>query len=268
MGVVVKMNTDSKSLVWKSYSNHFLYLLKELNKTNSFSDVTLVCDDNTRIESHKIILSSCSDVLKEIISSDPEIHSVILLTGIKSKDLGSLLQYVYTGETILNQEDVNDFMQFAKELKIGEFKNEVKKEAYKKAEEYSNEDTDEISVLEEISVVKEWKRKEKQITAAPKSKLNPSASSAAFDMCLSLMCPECGRNFNSNASMKVHLKSQHSGISIPCTQCAYKTKTQLQLKKRVKSVHEIHQCIYCNFKTIGQRNLGIHMNHNHFPVAK
>ena len=56
---------------WDKYSSHWLEVLKDLKETNFLSDVTLVCEDNSRFEAHKLVLSACSPVLRSIMELAP-----------------------------------------------------------------------------------------------------------------------------------------------------------------------------------------------------
>ena len=65
----IKM-TGKFKLNWHSFQTHTNELLSELYSTSSFSDVTLVCDDQTQFKAHKFVLSACSSVFRNILSSN------------------------------------------------------------------------------------------------------------------------------------------------------------------------------------------------------
>ena len=62
---------NEKTVIFTSFLHHKQDLLKNLFGTESFSDVTLVSDDEKIFKAHKIVFSACSTVFKNIIDSLP-----------------------------------------------------------------------------------------------------------------------------------------------------------------------------------------------------
>ena len=81
-----------------------------------FVDVTLVCDDNRQVKAHKVVLSSSSPVLEQILISNPHQHPLIYLHNVKYSCLQSLIKYIYLGQTEVAQAELQDFI---KELQFG-----------------------------------------------------------------------------------------------------------------------------------------------------
>ena len=52
------------NLNWQTFTDHLLLMFKDLYEEEKYSDVTLVCDDQTQFKAHKIVLSACSPVFK------------------------------------------------------------------------------------------------------------------------------------------------------------------------------------------------------------
>ena len=68
---------------WVSFPNDLLTnIVGNLEDNSLFTDVTLVCDDQIELDAHKIILSSCSEIFRNLlmISNDP--NPTILLPGV------------------------------------------------------------------------------------------------------------------------------------------------------------------------------------------
>ena len=55
----------------------------ELFESKRFSDVTLVTDDQTQFEAHRIILAGASKVFDQLLSVSAEKSSLIFLNGVK-----------------------------------------------------------------------------------------------------------------------------------------------------------------------------------------
>ena len=114
----ITMTAERYELSWKefdqctsqSFRNHF-------NK-DDFSDVTLACDDDKQIKSHKMILSACSPFFQKILINNPHQHPLIYLKGIKYESLKLILRFMYLGETKVSEEELQSFLTAAEELKV------------------------------------------------------------------------------------------------------------------------------------------------------
>ena len=69
---------DNCSLRWIEFESNVKIAWQELNIEKDFCDLTLACEDG-KIEIHKIVISACSPVLKNIlkINSKPLIYYTI-----------------------------------------------------------------------------------------------------------------------------------------------------------------------------------------------
>ena len=116
-GTMILQQTD--------FLSSFVGSFQELRKAEELFDVTLACEDET-IEAHKVVISSCSPFFRHVFSKTKQTHPFIYLKGVLHKDLVSLLDYIYTGETQIPAEDVNRFIEAAQELKIKGLVEELK----------------------------------------------------------------------------------------------------------------------------------------------
>ena len=100
------------------YSN-----IRSLRDQSQFLDVSLFCEDGSRLPAHKIILAAHSDKFKRILgqmSSEfltPVTHS-IFLTGVNKEELSSILDFIYEGEVSVSQADLGRFLSVAEKLHI------------------------------------------------------------------------------------------------------------------------------------------------------
>ena len=105
------------SLEWDLHEKNSAEIFQSVWENKEFMDVTIACDDD-QIDAHKIILSSSSSVFHNILIRNPHTHPLIYLKGTLKKDIQSLLQFIYSGQTQVPQEDVEAFMVLASSLKI------------------------------------------------------------------------------------------------------------------------------------------------------
>ena len=83
-----------------------------------FCDVTLVSEEYQQIDAHRIILSACSPFFKAVLGKNKHPHPMIYMKGLKSKDLVAIIDFMYTGEANIFQEDLDAFLNMAEELKL------------------------------------------------------------------------------------------------------------------------------------------------------
>ena len=101
------------NLQWKHHHETQACNLRSLWGSGEFLDVTLVCDDG-QVEAHKVILSSASPFLREILQRNP----LLYMRGTSKKDIESVLLFIYSGETQVSQDELESFLALAASLQI------------------------------------------------------------------------------------------------------------------------------------------------------
>ena len=82
------------------------------------TDVTLACEDGQPVESHKVILAATSPFFQNLFKMNKHPHPLIYMRWMKSEDLVAIIDFLYCGETTINQENLDDFLTIAVELKL------------------------------------------------------------------------------------------------------------------------------------------------------
>ena len=96
--------TDNLKRVFSRYIIHRLdlnlsFFCSRLRERPVLNDVTLVCQDNTKILAHKLILSSFSEYYRKIFKheDDDGEKSVIHLPDVEKKLVDKILDFIYIG---------------------------------------------------------------------------------------------------------------------------------------------------------------------------
>ena len=105
-------------LKWNDFQKTISQYFKHLRDEKDFFDVTLVTDDLQQFETHKIVLSACSNFFKPILKANVHAHPLIYLSGVDSSNLQLILNYIYEGEVQLYQEQLDLFLDVAHKLQI------------------------------------------------------------------------------------------------------------------------------------------------------
>merc|ERR1719186_2499389 len=94
-------NVETYHLNLNGYNKILESSWKELQMHLSFCDVTLSCE-NGQIEAHKGIISSFSQLFRNLLKLDQSQHPIIHLMGVTYKELQSILNFMYQGEVNIN----------------------------------------------------------------------------------------------------------------------------------------------------------------------
>ncbi|CAL4135963.1 unnamed protein product, partial [Meganyctiphanes norvegica] len=83
----------------------------------TYCDATIACEGNL-YPIHRFVISTCSTYFERILENISEKNPIIVLVGIKPKMIEHLLQYMYTGEVKVLQEDIDSLIRAGELLKI------------------------------------------------------------------------------------------------------------------------------------------------------
>ena len=92
--------------------------IRNLYETSEQSDVTIVCKDNKKLKCHKFLLCEYSQIFKGILSGVEIDNPTIIIRDASYKNLKSLLEFLYTGETTIMYNDFNDLNKIAKDFQM------------------------------------------------------------------------------------------------------------------------------------------------------
>lgn len=229
------------SLSWHSYSEDLRNTLGDLFSSENFSDVTLVCDGMKKIKAHKNILWACSPVLKDILELDLSNNAIIYLRGVRHSIMESIIQFIYLGEVSLKEDDINELLFVAKDLKIRQL-NETKvnddftAKIFDKEEEAFGRNPIDIPIKEEISLDNSDQSDQLQDSKPDIKVLEKNDGTQSVK---SFQCPNCHYQSNKLSNVKQHIKSLHERIKYPCNQCDKKLHSPSGLRLHLKGVHGV-----------------------------
>ena len=256
------------NLKWDSFTRIFTSSLKVFSEENILTDVTLVSDDLVEVSAHRLVLSSASPVLREIILRSGEGRPTLYLRGVKHKTLKSLLQFIYEGKTSLPEDEVKDVVDIAVDFEIKDFFNEHF--------EQEKETIIENGKVNEKSKEKKIKKKDKQKKTKNKTKteektleqipmvsvhLNEFKKESLDETQTSIPCLQCDHHSRSVAGAKYHRRVKHSNTLYNCKYCQKTCSDRSSLNKHEASMHEgvRYPCSDCKYEATQRGSLRIHV---------
>ena len=121
-------------LKWDTFNSNLADLFKDLISSKTFSDLTLFSDDGVKFTAHKILLSSFSPVFRNMLEINSN-QTIIYLRGIQSREFQQILQFMYTGEAVIEKDNMEEFLNVAKSLQVKNLCNNLQTVHCKKDEE-------------------------------------------------------------------------------------------------------------------------------------
>ena len=141
------MSTSEKfCLKWQHFQKNLSTSFGSLRDNGDFTDVTLACVDGQQVEAHKVILAACSPFFQNMLRSNKHPHPLIYMRGVKAEDLVAVIDFMYFGEAMIHQEDMDNFWALAQELNIKGLASDVEGTT---VVEQESKYTPEISILTE-----------------------------------------------------------------------------------------------------------------------
>ena len=194
------------------------------------------------MKAHKVILASSSPVFGNILKRYKHVHPLLYMRGMKSKDLLAILDFLYCGETNVNQENLDSFLAIAEEL---ELKGLMGKSNQREQEIPTK--PSEVPVAKNVALKDETRMKKSTPMLSPRSSSRDSqvqtvavanersANIQELDEQVSSLMTKSSMKSNrgkplyvcnvcrkeaEHMNMKNHIEANHlEGISVPCNFC-------------------------------------------------
>merc|ERR1719186_1568500 len=110
-------NSDRYVLHTKDFESTVTLGWRELRNDVDFYDMAIACDDQ-QANVHKIVISTWSPVLKNILKNNPLPNPIIYLRGVSYFQLTNVIDFMYRGEIKIPCDYIDDFFNVAKDLKV------------------------------------------------------------------------------------------------------------------------------------------------------
>ena len=251
---------DKFSLKWDHFQSKWTKALSELRSSGNFADVTLICDDKVKFSAHKILLSSCSKMLRFILEENPLDKSIIFLTGMSSDDVGLVLDYIYYGEAKLHQEQLDSFLKSAKKLEIeglwglGDIKNE----------EHNSENDHDMKEVKENEIFLDNSLRIKNDKGPKKDVKQPKTESCNAPF--KLKCEQCDASFSKLSNLTRHIKQIHTDQPSDrknWMKIDVGSMTQEEIGNKIKELYKkvdgVWICLECNYENTNKGKIRRHI---------
>ena len=266
------MSTSEKFCLKLAYFQNNVYnAFRSLRKDEDFTDITLACEDGQELEAHKVILAAVSPIFQKLLKTKKHAHPLIYMRGIKSANLMAIVNFVYNGEVSIYQEDLQDFLSVAKELKLtgidiqssGNIKEEddligfstninkpqsndtflnspgtISNQTYLQHDikvHIDNEPIDSSMALPKVTLSGNMKELDEQVKSL--MVLGHNWLPNRKQRLRAHVCQVCGKEGRATAIMD-HIEATHmEGITLPCNECEKTFRTRDRLRYHTRYMH-------------------------------
>ena len=292
----------------EDHSTDLLEKITSFFKENVLTDVTLVCEDHTKVEAHKVILGAVSPTFREMLCSNHHSHPLIFLKGVSGNELKPLLDFIYFGKTSIQQDSLEEFMKIGKSFEVSGLGNTSDKNVKNEREELGVEGNETMVFpcefcdfktkdIEDLNLHKmsdhpntdndddmdvnrgEMDKNNDQVLACvqcsyiAKSQKDLKFHNKYFHVEGRFKCDICENSYSQEASLRLHHKVKHtSGTQrLKCDLCELSYTRVDSLREHVMTKHENTAkffCKLCDFKTMRPAKLEKHVFDTHQSIYK
>ena len=245
------MSEAQLCLRWNDFERNTKDSFGKFCHDKEFSDVTLASEDGDQLEAHKVVLSISSPFFAKLLKKNRHQHQLIFMRGVKSATLAAVVDFLYLGEANVFQENVESFINLAKELQIKGITGDLAFPSLEDtlAAKKSNKD---VGITKEINFnpdddiffktenlqagqaklqfsgeLQDLEEKVKSLMEITE-KLVPNGKQRAH------VCKMCGKE-GLGSNIKNHIEAYHlQDICVPCGLCENTFKTRAALKLHIR----------------------------------
>ena len=252
------------------FKENIVNAIGTLREINEFTDVTLTCDGDEVIQAHKLMLSSSSQYFRNVLKKTNHPKPCIHLRGLKSKDLKSVIDFIYYGECNIEEENVDEFLALAYDLKIKgisgssseyfiqPYNSKVLKQDVPLKSNFSvvSSNKDVIKAEEiprQVESVEEIENETKEMGDIHKKTTRKcvtlTESMDLYKIIATMMeyqdniwnCTVCGKQIKNRNSMSYHVEVHIDGASHPCNICGKTYSSRNSLQNHTSTSHKKDQ---------------------------
>jgi hypothetical protein len=249
-------SSEKFCLKWNDFQTNISSSFQDLRKDQDFSDVTLTCDGDTRIEAHRVILAGSSKFFSRVLKQQQHPHPLLYMRGMTTVELSAVMDFIYHGEVSVFQEDIADFLAVAAELQLKGL-NEMDTRYKDPRPEYKPLQARRIMTTHSQGQVPDsdshsniWQKTDQK--PEPENDIETSIVSNNYEeldaTIKSMMeknadgkwvCRVCGKIEN-RQHMTNHIEGKHiDGISHPCEDCGKTLRSRHSLANHVWKFHKM-----------------------------
>ncbi|CAG2119680.1 unnamed protein product, partial [Medioppia subpectinata] len=110
-------NQPQYRLKWNSFHSNLSEVFRTMLVNENLVDCTVACD-GASIKAHKMVLAASSTYFQNLFIANPCKHPIVILKDVRFADLQSIIDFIYTGEVNVPQDQLSSLLKTAETLRI------------------------------------------------------------------------------------------------------------------------------------------------------
>ena len=256
-------NTMSETLClqWNDFKENVVTAFGSLRGDTDFTDVTLACEDGQQMEAHKIVLATSSPFFRNLFKRNSHVHPLVYMRGVKSRDMASIIDFLYQGEANVYQDDLDSFLTIAHELQLNglqqplnvdgkiEQKERARKHLAVRAKPQKTEPSANLPMPDQqfsfdeerttdgttLALANVFSEDLEDLDTKVRSLMDKNSPGKGWH--LGYICKVCGKEGQSSQVQK-HIESRHlEGVSVSCNICEKICRSRRALSAHKQAHH-------------------------------
>ena len=244
------MSSEKFSLKWNDFQATVSQSLGLLRAEEDLFDVTLVSDDQRQVSAHKLVLSACSSFFKNIFKKNSHSHPLLYLGGVSFDNLEFILDYIYQGEVLIFQEQLDGFLDTAKKLNITGLIGDDDEPTFRGPKQQHFETKPDLYQLDQDHVVQSQQvekaedsniksRIVERIEFSDPTDINEKIKELTEKVDGGFLCKSCGKITRDDRNHRRHVETHIEGLSYPCPFCDKLLRNSDSKRKHIQYNHKI-----------------------------
>lgn len=236
----------------------------------AFCDVTLVSEDGMQVNAHKLVLGTTSDFFRNVLMRNSHQNPLIFIKGAQYKHLEAIIEFIYCGETAVEENDLDFFLDLCKSLEI---------KGLEDSEKVFNAGTNEeikTSAAENLNMVEMGSQgffmfEENEQNEKVEKRLSIDQNLTRVQECFNgkrrskYICNLCEYETSQITNAKVHIDTKHEKKKFGCLECEKECNSLAALAYHKKSKHDGFRmvCTLCDTTFTSPQGLKVHLTNVH-----
>ena len=214
------MTEEIICMQWDDYERNMKLSLNRIREV--LHDVTLVCDDDQQVSAHKLILCASSSVFRKLLLGINHPQPVIVLQDVNKDILVKILDFMYSGECQILNNDIELFLSTASRFKVnGLLKSPTEVDNFGKSVHHDQKEFEQnLEVGKDKLLDEDWEEIERQHppTFFLKKGVSPQSKNKFSKPEDKFMCEHCFVFCSTKKLLGRHMQ-KHQGYRFECDIC-------------------------------------------------
>ena len=253
-------------ITWNQHSDLIRTVYNDLYQREILTDVTLVCQDQSKIKAHKVILVACSEMFKSMLCDDTSAQTKIFMKGVTEEIMINILDFMYKGEVKIAMDKLHEFLQIAQDLNMKEVGGTLPQEEKKETKVFDRKEFDDPLLPIDVGTDEQ----DINLEENEMSTNTVMGQKKTLEERRPFVCDKCDFRCASQKQITNHLQVKHSDLVYSCDydNCEYKGVYISDLRKHKKEKHakKLYPCDQCEYQGFQSGSLKVHIESVHYGL--